>query len=96
MPMPLSVHAAKQKISVTFSEEIVATDASLKVWSLKRTAQYGSKHFDEKTLTIANATLSDDKRTITLHVPDLTITDCYELKIGDSMLHGTIHQLSGH
>lgn len=94
VPVPMALHAAKQKITVTFSEAITTDAASLKVWSLKRTAQYGSKHYDEKPLTIASTKLSEDKRTITLEIPDLAPTYCYELKIGDSVLHGTIHELN--
>jgi len=91
--VPIAIHTAKQKISVTFNEAIAADSSSLKVWNLKRSAQYGSKHVDERALTIARTELSDDKRTITLEVPDLAPTHCYELKIGDSVLHGTIHEL---
>jgi len=94
VPVPMALHAAKQKITVTFSEAITTDAASLKVWSLKRTAQYGSKHYDEKPLTIASTKFSEDKRTITLEIPDLAPTYCYELKIGDSVLHGTIHELN--
>jgi hypothetical protein len=36
---------------------------------------------------------SVDQRTLTFEIPDLTPTHCYELKIGDRVLHGTIHQL---
>ena len=35
-----------------------------------------------------------DKRTVTLDVPDLAPTQCCEVKIGDRVLHGTIHQLA--
>jgi hypothetical protein len=101
--IPIAVHAEKGKISVVFNEpvrllkpEMTMSDqltCSLKVWNLKRSAQYGSKHFDERSLTISQTRLSDDKRTITLEVPDLAPTHCYELKIGDSVLHGTIHEL---
>ena len=31
---------------------------------------------------------------ITLDIPDLAPTWCYELKIGDRVLHGTIHELA--
>jgi hypothetical protein len=92
-PVPVAIHATRGKISVSFSEALAHSSASLKVWSLKRTAQYGSKHYDEKTLNITVTRLSDDKRTITIEVPDLAPTNCYELQIGDSILHGTIHEL---
>jgi hypothetical protein len=40
VPVPIALHVAKQKITVTFSEALMADDASMKVWGLKRTAQY--------------------------------------------------------
>ena len=76
---------------------------ALKVWSLKRNANYGSKHFEEHPLEITGARLSADARTVTLDIPALTPAQCYELKAGlqapdgtafTRSLHGTIHQLS--
>jgi hypothetical protein len=79
---------------VTFSEPIEPKDCTMKVWSLKRTKNYGSKHYDEHALPIRSIKLSEDKRTVTLDIPDLAPTQCYELKINDRNLHGTIHQLA--
>jgi hypothetical protein len=92
-PVPLAVRAAKGALTVTFNEPVSAAACAMRVWSLKRTANYGSKHYDEKDLTIRRATLSDDKRTLTLEIPDLAPTQCYELKAGGCVLHGTIHEL---
>jgi hypothetical protein len=106
--VPLAVQAMKGALSVTFSESLdaagVTADAfALKVWSLKRTASYGSKHFDEQLLEIKGARLGADGRTVTLDIPTLAPTQCYELKAslqasdGTAIarsLHGTIHQLS--
>ena len=91
--VPLAIHATKGAITVTFSDPIIDTKSAIKVWSLKRTKNYGSKHHDEHELTIQSVKLSDDKRTLTLEIPDLAPTHCYELTIGDRVLHGTIHQL---
>ena len=93
---------------MTFSEPLdpagVKPDAfACKVWTLKRSASYGSKHYDEQALDITTARLSADRRTVTLGVPSLAPTQCYELKVslpgGDGAtiersLHGTIHQLA--
>ncbi|MFM2168467.1 MAG: hypothetical protein RIS79_2838, partial [Verrucomicrobiota bacterium] len=92
--VPLAVHAKKGTLSVTFSDLIDPTDCAMKVWSLKRTKNYGSKHYDEHELTIRGVKLSGDKKTITLDIPELAPTWCYELKIGGHVLHGTIHQLA--
>ena len=105
--VPLGIHAAKGALSVIFSDAIdpasVKPDAfALKVWSLQRNANYGSKHYDEHPLDISGARLSADARTVTLDIPALAPTQCYELKVslqapdGSTFarsLHGTIHQL---
>jgi len=106
--VPLSIHAAKGAISVTFSEQLdpasVQPDAfACKVWFLKRSASYGSNHYGEHPLQIAGARLSPDGRTVTLEIPTLAPTQCYELKarvlgtdgtVVEPSLHGTIHQLA--
>ena len=92
--VPLAVHAAKGAVSVAFSDPVTDTKSSIKVWSLKRTKNYGSKHYDEHELKIRSVKLSEDKKTITLDIPDLAPAWCYELKIGDRVLHGTIHELT--
>ena len=92
--VPLAVHATKGAMSVTFSDPLTDTKSAIKVWSLKRTKNYGSKHHDEHDLDIKAVKLSEDKRTVTLEIPDLAPTQCYELKINDRNLHGTIHQLA--
>ncbi len=105
--VPIGIHAAKGSLSVTFSEALAAdsvkADAfAIKVWSLKRSANYGSKHYDEHPLEITGASLSADGRTVTLAIPALAPTQCYELKVNlaasdgskiERSLHGTIHQL---
>jgi hypothetical protein len=106
--VPLAIHAAKGALSVTFSDPLdpasVKPDAfAFKVWSLKRTASYGSKHYDEHPLDITAARVGTDARTVTLDIPALAPTQCYELKMTlqtpdgaaiERTLHGTIHRLS--
>ncbi len=91
--VPLALHATGGAIQVTFSDPVIDTGSSMKVWSLKRSRNYGSEHFDERELPITSVTLGNDNRTVTLAIPDLVPTHCYELKIGDRVLHGTIHAL---
>jgi mono/diheme cytochrome c family protein len=92
--LPLAIHAMKGSIRVIFSDAVTDATSTIKVWSLKRTKKYGSQHYDERALAIRAVKLSDDRRTVTLDIPDLAPTNCYELKIGDRVLHGTIHQLA--
>jgi hypothetical protein len=106
--VPLAVHAGKGVLSVTFSEPIDAASVqpnafAFRIWSLKRSAEYGSKHYDEHALEITGARLGADTRTATLEIPTLAPTQCYELKarvlgangaMVERSLHGTIHRLS--
>jgi hypothetical protein len=92
--VPLTVQAKQGAINVTFSDPVTDTRSSIKVWSLQRTKKYGSEHHDEHELSIQSVTLSQDQRTVTLEIPDLKPTHCYELQIGPHNLHGTIHQLA--
>ncbi len=106
--LPVAIHAAKGALSVTFSEPVnpasVNADAfAFKTWFLKRTASYGSNHFDEHAAEITDARLNADGRTVTLTIPSLAPTQCFELKAGlsapdgtriDRSLHGTIHRLA--
>ena len=106
--LPLAVHAMKGALRVTFSDPLdrasVNSDAfAFKVWSLKRTADYGSKHYDEHPLEVTAARTGADARTVTLDIPALAPTHCYELKARvrganseniERSLHGTIHRLA--
>ncbi len=106
--VPLAVHGAKGELSVTFSDPLDPLSVnpgafSLRIWQLKRSANYGSNHYDEHPLEIAAARLSSDARTVTLSIPALAPTQCYELvaKVrgpdGASIersMHGTLHALA--
>ena len=106
--VPLAIHAAVGAMSITFSDPLDANSVqpgafTIKIWSLKRSANYGSKHHDEHALEITAARVSSDKRTVTLIIPEIAPTMCYELiaKLRapdgtpvERSLHGTIHQLS--
>ncbi len=106
--VPLAIHAGKGALTVTFSDPLDANSVkpgafAFKIWSLKRSANYGSKHYDEHPLEITAARVSEDHRSITLAIPALAPTQCYELTTKlrgpdgtpvERSLHGTIHQLS--
>ncbi|MBM3846883.1 MAG: cytochrome C oxidase Cbb3 [Verrucomicrobia bacterium] len=92
--LPLSVRASKGQMRIVFSDPVEPGNCSMKVWSLKRSAAYGSRHYHEHALTIRDVTLSADRRTVVLHIPDLAPTHCYELRVAGRVLHGTIHVLA--
>jgi len=103
-----AIHAARGALTVTFSDPLdpasVKPEAfALKVWSLKRSASYGSKHIDEHPLTITAAQPGTDPRTVTLAIPALAPTQCYELTVKlrapggtpiERAIHGTIYALA--
>jgi hypothetical protein len=92
--LPLTIRAHQGGMRVTFSEAMPEDAAcSMKVWSLLRSKNYGSQHLNERNLSITQTQWSDDHRSVTLIIPDLAPTHCYELKIGDRIIHGTIHEL---
>lgn len=106
--LPIGLQAHKTGMVIKFSGELdpkTAIDPSryvVRTWSLKRTANYGSKHFDEKTLEISSVTLSDDHRVVTVNLPEIQPTWCMsiEYKLTGSqgepvngLIHNTIHEL---
>ncbi len=109
MFLPTSLHATTRGLKITFTDPIdrvAASDPShysVKTWSLKRTANYGSEHYNEKPLTVTAASLSEDGRTISLWLPDIQPTRGMEINYGikglhgepcTGMIHNTIHHLS--
>lgn len=107
--LPIELHAVDEGIDVTFSDPLDAAAASevdryrVKVWDLKRTRNYGSKHFNERELPVSSARLDQDQRTIQLTIPDLKPTWGMEivcrLKGSDGrefrrVIHNTIHYTS--
>ncbi len=80
MWLPIGLRARRGSIELTFSDPLdrnAATDPanySLKTWSLKRTENYGSDHYNEQPLSVDSVQLSADSRVVTLLVPALEPT----------------------
>lgn len=105
--LPIAVNALNSGMKITFAEpldpvSLKLNQISVKTWSLKRTANYGSKHFNEKLLTIRDATLSSDAKTLTLEIDGIQPTWCMEIQYKlrsmagaaiQGTLHNTIHEL---
>lgn len=102
--LPIGFRARKGELHIDFSDPIDSpVTAEAKTWSLKRTANYGSKHFDEKPLPILGVETSPDRRAIRLQIPTLQPTQSMELLLTwrgpdgrpiTRKIHGTIHSLS--
>jgi len=106
--LPIGLKAKSGGVEVTFTDAIDATSAAdpknyeVKVWGLKRTQGYGSKHIDEKPLTVTKATVSADGKTVRLEIPDLAPTWGMEIKYRvkgtdgraiTGVIHNTIHAI---
>jgi hypothetical protein len=96
-------------VKITFTAPIDRASASdtshysVKTWSLKRTANYGSEHQDEKPLRVTAASLSEDGRTVSLTLPDIQTTWGMEINYQlkgllsepcEGTIHNTIHHLA--
>ncbi len=99
LPVGLKAKAGAVELTLTDAVDPKSVEAKafdVKVWGLLRTKNYGSKHQDEKPLTVAKATVSDDGKTVRLELPDLAPTWCmeikYRLKGADGRaITGTVH-----
>jgi hypothetical protein len=106
--VPVGLRAKAGGLEVTFTDPLdpaAAADAanySVKVWGLKRSQNYGSKHLEEHPLTVTRAALAADGRTVRLDLAGLAPTPGmevrYRLKGLDGrtvvgVIHNTIHAL---
>jgi hypothetical protein len=107
--LPIGLNATKTGMRITFSGVLDPKTAgdpknyAVQTWSLKRSAEYGSKHYDEKPSNVTAAKVSADGKTVTLEIADIRPTWCmeirYALKSSDGtavqgVVHNTIHRLS--
>lgn len=106
--LPVQLHARRGALELIFTEALQAaavtnsSNYALKVWGLKRTANYGSPHVDEHPLRVTSASLAADGRTVRLAVPELSPTWGMEIayRLVDALgtafsgrVHNTIHAL---
>jgi putative heme-binding domain-containing protein len=105
--LPVGLKASAGTVDITFTDPIAAKSAEaknfeIKVWGLKRSQNYGSKHVDEHAVAVAKASLQPDGRTVRLAIPDLAPTWGMEIKYrlqgGDGraitgVIHNSIHNL---
>jgi putative heme-binding domain-containing protein len=107
--LPLVLHSRAREMHITFSAPLDPRTAAdprnyaIKVWHLRRTAEYGSKHYDEHALGVSGARLSADGRTLVIEIPELAPTQCMEIKYFlkgsggepvEGVIHNTIHALA--
>ncbi len=108
MHLPVELHAHPEQLRLVFTEpldpaSVAASRIQMKTWSLKRTARYGSEHYDEQELKCTTAELAADGKTVIIHAPGLRPTWCMEIRYSlrssdgtpvEGVLHNTIHGLN--
>ena len=97
-------------IELTFSEPLAAAAAAdptrytVKVWELRRSANYGSPRVNEHALTVTRAEVLAELRRIRLTIPDLAPATIIEItcRAQDAdgaevsrVITGTIHRIPG-
>jgi putative heme-binding domain-containing protein len=102
----IGLQAKPGAVEVTFTDALDAKTAAdaksyeVKVWGLKRTRDYGSKHFDERVREVTKATVTSDGKTVRLEIADLAPTWGMEIKYRvkgadgravTGTIHNTIH-----
>ncbi len=106
--LPQVLRAKSGIVEIKFTDKLdkesveKLSNYNIKTWHIKRTASYGSKHYDEKRMVIERAELATDGMTVRLHVEELKPTRCmevkYELKSSGGapvfgVIHNTIHKI---
>ena len=107
--LPIGLNATKTGMKISFSGALDPKTASdsksyaVQTWSLKRSAGYGSKHYDEKAAKVTGVKLSADGKTVTLEIADMQPTWSMEIRyaltgsdgsVVRGVVHNTIHRLS--
>lgn len=107
--LPTAWRVLSGGIELTFSEPLArataadATRYAVKVWDLKRSANYGSPRLNQRPLPVTRAELLANPRTVRLAIPDLAPTHIIEItaRLQDStgaeverVISGTIHRVT--
>ncbi len=106
--LPVGLKARRRTLEITFTDKLDPVEAAsaknyeARVWGLKRSQQYGSKHIDERPVAVLGASLGPDGKSVRLEIPDLAPTRGMEVKyrikgadgrLVSGVIHNTIHTL---
>ncbi len=107
--LPLELMARPGSLQIKFSGKLDPDTAenpqrfAVTAWDIRRTANYGSPHLNERPWEVTDCRLSDDGQTVQLMIPDLEPTRCMEIKFSlktaegiefTSRIHNTIHGMA--
>ena len=77
--LPVELKAHSRGVDITFSDplspesaEFLDTRFQVRSWALKRTKNYGSKHYDKKEHRVTGARLSNDRKTLSLDIDGMS------------------------
>ena len=108
LTIPVGIKATTKGIELNFTDKLDAKSVAdvahytVKTWDLLRSRKYGSKHYNEQTLAVTQATLGKDKKSIKLTIPNIKPTWVMEIqyqlkdergKSLDGLVQNTVHQL---
>ena len=95
--LPVKLEATKGQYAITFSDPLPAGGSfQVKTWDLRRTASYGSRHYNERERKVQSAVIKGS--TVTLAIPDIAATWGMEIRceLGNGevrIIHSSIHRL---
>lgn len=78
--VPVGLSTATKKVKVTFSDALNKAISenpeawTIEAWDLKRTRNYGSKHYNQRRWKVEKAEVSSDGKTVILTIPELAPT----------------------
>ncbi|TWT55626.1 Laminin G domain protein [Thalassoglobus neptunius] len=106
--LPIGLNAKEGRMIITWTDPIhpdTCKDVErfeVTTWDLKRTARYGSDHYNVKSLPVESVQLSEDQRRLELKIPELAPTWGMEIRCRllledgsevQRVIHNTIHVL---
>lgn len=100
--LPIGLSAKKHSLTIRFTGALDPASAgdpknyAVQSWSLKRSEQYGSKHYNQKPVKVTAAHVSADGQSVALVIAELMPTWCmeinYNIRASDgSAIKGTVH-----
>ena len=106
--LPVLLQATNDGIQLGFTNKLDAATATstrsyqVEVWDLRRTRNYGSRHYNQRKLAIKKVTLSADGSKTRLHIPELKPTWGMSIKYNlrdasgkevKGEIHNSVHQM---
>ena len=95
--LPTQLEVRNKKLRIRFSDQLPPRGTfAVSTWSLTRTRNYGSKHYDTKNLEILGYKVSEDW--LELEVPEIEPTWCMEISCKfengiSRVIHNSIHNI---